>query len=158
MQNVSTCLWFDDRALEAVEFYVSIFPNSRIVDKTVYPEGGLRPAGSVLTVRFALDGVEYLALNGGPHFRFSPAISMVAYCDSQAQTDILWEHLLEGGQPSQCGWLTDRYGLSWQIVPRRMMELLAAPDTAASRRAFAAMMKMIKIDIATAQAAFDGED
>jgi predicted 3-demethylubiquinone-9 3-methyltransferase (glyoxalase superfamily) len=156
MQNISTCLWFDDQAAEAAAFYVSLFPNSRILDTKHYLDGSQRPAGSVLTVLFTLDGTEFMALNGGPHFKFSPAMSIVAYCDTQAGVDSLWRRLCEGGQESQCGWLTDRFGVSWQIVPRALLELLDTPDVAASQRAFAAMMKMKKIDIAAARRAYDG--
>ena len=121
MQSTSTCLRFDGQAEEAAKFYVSVFPNSRILDTKFYLEGAPSPAGSVLTVRFTLDGTEYLALNGGPHFTFSPAVSLVAYCDTQQQVDTLWSKLLAGGQESQCGWLTDRFGVSWQVVPRPML-------------------------------------
>ncbi len=131
MQTVSTCLWFDDQAQEAAAFYTSLFPNSRILDTKYYLEGAPRPAGSVLTVQFMLDGTEYLALNGGPHFKFSPAISLVAYCDSQEVADTLWHKLSDGGQKGQCGWLTDRFGVSWQ------------------------MMKMTQIDMAAVQRAYD---
>ena len=155
MQTVSTCLWFDDQAEEAVALYMSLFPNSRIIDTKYYLEGSPRPAGSVLTIRFTLDGTEYVALNGGPHFHFSPAMSLVAYCDTQEQVDTLWHALTKGGQESQCGWLTDRYGVSWQIVPRALLGLLNTPDAAASRRAFSAMMTMTKIDIAAMQRAYD---
>jgi predicted 3-demethylubiquinone-9 3-methyltransferase (glyoxalase superfamily) len=154
MQSVSTCLCFDDQAQEAANFYTSLFPNSRILDTKYYLEGTPRPAGSVLTVQFSLDGTEYLALNGGPHFKFSPAISLVAYCDSQARADTLWHSLSEGGQEGQCGWLTDRFGVSWQVVPRALLELLNTSNTAASQRAFDAMMKMSKIDIAAVQRAY----
>ena len=155
MQTVSTCLWFDGQAQEAAAFYMSLFPNSRIIETKYYLEGSPRPAGSVLTVQFTLDGTEYLALNGGPHFKFSPAVSLVAYCDTQEETDTLWRKLCEGGQEGQCGWLTDRYGVTWQIVPRALLELLNTSDSAASQRAFAAMMKMTKIDIAAMQRAYD---
>ena len=154
MQTVSTCLWFDDQAQEAAAFYTSLFPNSRIIDTKYYLEGTPRPAGSVLTVRFTLDGTEVLALNGGPTFKFSPAVSLVAYCDSQAEVDTLWQRLCEGGQPSQCGWLTDKYGVSWQVVPRAMLELLNTADSAASQRAFAALMTMTKLDLAALQRAY----
>ena len=155
MQTVSTCLWFDDQAQEAAAFYMSLFPNSRILDTKYYLEGSPRPAGSVLTVRFTLDGTEYVALNGGPHFKFSPAVSLVAYCDTQEEVDTLWQKLGEGGQESQCGWLTDRYGVSWQIVPRELLRLLNTSDSSASQRAFSAMMKMGKIDIAAMQRAYE---
>ena len=156
MQNVSTCLWFEDQAAEAAAFYVGLFPNSRVLETTHYPPNTPRPAGSVLTVRFELDGVEHMALNGGAHYTFSPAISLVAYCDTQAQVDHLWDSLCEGGRPNQCGWLDDRYGVSWQIVPRPGLALLFGPDPVAAQRAFAAMMTMVKLDIATLQRAYDG--
>jgi predicted 3-demethylubiquinone-9 3-methyltransferase (glyoxalase superfamily) len=156
MQNVSTCLWFDSQAAEAADFYVSLFPNSRILETNYYLEGAPRPAGSVLTVRFTLNGTEYLALNGGPVFKFSPAISLMAYCNTQEEIDTLWRKLCDGGQEVECGWLTDRYGVSWQIVPRAMIEMLNTPDKAASQRAFAAMLKMKKLDIAALQRAFKG--
>ncbi len=155
MQTVSTCLWFDDQAQEAAAFYMSLFPNSRIIDTKYYLEGSPRPAGSVLTVQFTLDGTEYVALNGGPQFKFSPAVSLVAYCDTQEEADTLWHKLSEGGQKGQCGWLTDRYGVSWQIVPRALLKLLNTSDSAASQRAFAAMMKMTKLDIAAVQRAYE---
>ncbi|MFT3734461.1 MAG: VOC family protein [Rhodocyclaceae bacterium] len=155
MQNVSTCLWFDTQAAEAAAFYVSLFPNSHIVETTHYPEGAHRPAGSVLTVQFVLDGTEYLALNGGPHYQHSPAMSMVAYVDSQARSDEMWQKLGEGGQYSQCGWLDDKFGVSWQIVPRKMLSLLTSTDTVAAKRAFDAMLEMKNIDMAVVQAAFD---
>lgn len=155
MSSISTCLWFDNQAEAAVALYTSLFPNSAILETTYYLEGMPGPVGSVLTIRFTLDGTEYLALNGGPHYLFSPAISMVAYCETQAEVDTLWERLLEGGQESRCGWLIDRFGLSWQVVPRVLMSLLNAKDAAASQRAFAAMMTMGKLDIAAMQRAFD---
>lgn len=157
MSNVSTCLWFDDKAAEAAAYYCGIFPNSRVLETTHYPEGGPRPAGMVLTVSFLLDGTEYLALNGGPQFEFTPAMSMVAYSNTQAEADSLWERLSTGGQKGQCGWLIDKYGVSWQIVPRKMIEMLAAKDAKAAARAFMAMMTMSRIDIAVVQRAFDGK-
>lgn len=157
MQSVSTCLWFDEQAEHAVAFYTGIFPNSRIVDTKYFLEGGPRPAGSVLTIQFTLDGTEYLALNGGPHFKFSPAISMVAYCDTQNELDVLWHKLTEGGEESQCGWLIDKFGVSWQVVPRPMLALLNTADTAASQRAFSAMMTMRKLDLTAIQRAYDGK-
>ncbi len=156
MQSLSTCLWFDSQAAEAAEFYVSVFPNSRVLETKYYLEGAPRPAGSVLTVRFTLNGTEYLALNGGPVFQFSPAISLVAYCDTQDEIDTLWRKLCDGGHEVECGWLTDRYGVSWQIVPRAMIEMLNTADKAASQRAFSAMLKMKKLDIAALQRAFKG--
>jgi predicted 3-demethylubiquinone-9 3-methyltransferase (glyoxalase superfamily) len=154
MQKVSTCLWFGNQAQEAAAFYVSLFPNSCIVDTKYYLEGAPRPAGSVLSVQFTLDGTEYVALNGGPHFKFSPAISLVANCDTQEEVDTLWRKLSEGGQEGQCGWLTDKYGVSWQVVPRALLKLLNTADNAASQRAVSAMMKMTKLDIAALQRAY----
>ena len=156
MHTVSTCLWFDNQAQEAAAFYTSLFPNSGIVDTRYYLEGAPRPAGSVLTVASTLDGTPYVALNGGPHFKFSPAMSLVAYGDTQEQVDTLWRRLGEGGQEGQCGWLTDRHGVSWQVVPRVLLTLLNTSDAAASQRALAAMMKMKKLDIAVLQRAYDG--
>ena len=156
MQNVSTCLWFNDQAEQAVAFYTSLFPNSWVIGTTYYLEGAPPPAGSVLTIQFTLDGTEYLALNGGPAFAFSPAVSMVAYCDTQEEVDRLWSKLTERGHEGQCGWLTDRYGVSWQIVPRQLLALLNTPDKAASQRAFASMMTMRKLDIAALQRAYAG--
>ena len=156
MQTLSTCLWFDSQAEQAAAFYVSLFPNSRIVETKHYLEGGPRPAGSVLTVRFTRNGAEYVALNGGPVFQFSPAMSLVASCDTHDEVDTLWRKLRDGGQEGQCGWLTDRYGVSWQIVPRALLEMLNTADQAASQRAFAAMMKMKKLDIAALQRAYQG--
>lgn len=157
MQSVSTCLWFDDQAEEAVTFYVSLFPNSHIIDTKYYLEGTPRPAGSILTIRFTLDGTEYVALNGGAHFQFSPAVSLVAYCDTQSQVDALWVALTDGGAAGQCGWLTDRYGVSWQIVPRTVLRLLNTPDTTASQRAFDAMMQMTKLEIAAIERAYESD-
>lgn len=156
MQRVSTCLWFDDQAQTAAAFYVSLFPNSRILDTKYYLDDAPRPAGSVLTVQFTLDGTEYLALNGGPHFQFSPAVSVVAYCDTQEEVDTLWRKLCEGGKEGQCGWLTDRYGVSWQVIPRAFLKLVNTADVAASKRAFAAMMKMTKLDMAALNRAYQG--
>ncbi len=156
MQKLSTCLWFDHQAEEAAAFYVSLFPNAGIVDTKYYLEGAPRPAGSVLTVQFVLNGAEYVALNGDPQFQFSPAMSIVAQCDTQEEVDALWRGLSAGGQAGQCGWLTDRYGVSWQVVPRTLLKLLNTADTAASQRAFAAMLQMTKLDIAALQRAYDG--
>lgn len=156
MSRISTCLWFDHEAKEAAERYVSLVPNSRILETRMFPEGGPVPAGTVMTVRFSLDGTEYLALNGGSHYTLSPAASIVVTCDTQAEIDRLWDALCEGGQPSVGGWLVDRFGLSWQVVPRDMMEMLGAPDAAAVQRAFAAIMTMQKLDMAAIRKAFEG--
>jgi len=155
MNNLATCLWFDGEAAEAAAFYVGIFPNSRIAQTSHFHEGAPRPAGSVLTVEFTLDGNDYVALNGGPDYKFTPAISLVVYCDTQEQVDRYWNRLLEGGQEVQCGWLTDKYGISWQVVPRKLIEFLQSGDRAASQRAFTAMMGMRKLDIAALQRAYD---
>lgn len=155
MQEVSTCLWFANQAAEAAAFYVSVFPDSGIIATTHYLEGAPMPAGTVLTVQFRISGTEYLALNGNPAFPFSPAMSLVAYCDTQAELNRLWDALSEGGQTGQCGWLTDRYGISWQIVPRALIELIATEDRAAAQRAFSAMMGMTRLDIAAIRQAYD---
>jgi predicted 3-demethylubiquinone-9 3-methyltransferase (glyoxalase superfamily) len=156
MQRVSTCLWFNGQAEQAVAFYIGLFPNSGVIRTTCYLEGTPVPPGSVLTIQFMLDGTEYLALNGGPAFTFSPAVSMVAYCDTQEEVDRLWTALAEGGQHGQCGWLTDRFGVSWQVVPRPLLALLNTTDRAASQRAFDAMRGMTKLDIAALERAYAG--
>ena len=156
MQKISPCLWFDGRAEEAANFYVSVFKNSRIVNTTYHPEGSVRPAGSVLTVQFILDGEEFLALDGGPEFTFTPAVSLIAHCDTQEEVDELWQKLTDGGQEGQCGWLTDRFGVSWQVVPRALPELLEGTDAAASRRAMTALLGMKKLDIRELQRAYEG--
>jgi predicted 3-demethylubiquinone-9 3-methyltransferase (glyoxalase superfamily) len=155
MNRFSTCLWFDTEAAEAADFYVSVFPNSRIINTMRYPENGPRLAGMVLTVQFMLDGSEFLALNAGPQYKFTPAMSIITYCDTQQELDTVWERLTAGGQEVQCGWLTDKYGVSWQVVPRTFDKLLNSPDRAASQRAFSAMMKMVKLDIGALQRAYD---
>lgn len=154
-QKVRTCLWFDHEAEEAANFYISLFPNSRIVDIAYYNEAGPGKPGSVLMVTFQLAGVEYLALNGGPIFKFTEAISISVDCADQAEVDHLWEKLGEGGSYSRCGWLKDRYGLSWQIAPSRVVELINGPDKAGAKRAMEAMMTMAKLDIATVEAAYN---
>jgi predicted 3-demethylubiquinone-9 3-methyltransferase (glyoxalase superfamily) len=155
MPKTTPCLWFDTQAEEAAEFYTSIFPNSKIVDVSHYGPGGPRPAGTVMTVSFTLDGQEYLALNGGPEFTFSEAISFQVGCGSQEEVDEYWSKLTDGGAEGPCGWLKDRYGLSWQIVPTALSELLADPDPGRSQRAMQAMMHMKKIDIAELRRAAD---
>jgi predicted 3-demethylubiquinone-9 3-methyltransferase (glyoxalase superfamily) len=155
MQKISPCLWFDSQAEEAARFYVSVFKNSRITGMTHYAEGSPRPAGSVMTVQFILDGVEFVALNGGPQFPFSPAISLVANCDSQEEVDHLWQKLCEGGEEVQCGWLKDKYGVSWQVVPVEFMQMLGKSDKAASQRAITAMLGMKKLDISVLRRAYE---
>lgn len=155
MQKVSPCLWFDGEAEDASNFYVSIFRNSRIVNTTRYLEGSPRPKGSVMTVQFILDGQEFVALNGGPQFTFSPAISFVVYCETQEEVDRFWEKLLAGGEEHQCGWLKDKFGVSWQIVPRQLIAMLSGADAAASQRAVAAMLQMKKLDISLLERAYE---
>jgi predicted 3-demethylubiquinone-9 3-methyltransferase (glyoxalase superfamily) len=146
---ITPCLWFDDDAGAAVDHYLSIFPNSRRLS-----EGD--DANSV-TVSFELDGRPFMALNGGPTFHFTPAISFVINCESQDEVDHYWDRLIEGGEPSQCGWLTDRFGVSWQIVPNRLGELMSDPDPERSGRVMQAMLKMVKLDISALEAAAAGE-
>jgi predicted 3-demethylubiquinone-9 3-methyltransferase (glyoxalase superfamily) len=155
MQKISCCLWFDGHAAEAALFYVSVFKNSKILNITYYTEGLPRPAGSIMTVRFILDGEEFVALNGGPHFKFSPAISFIVSCESQGEVDCLWQKLSEGGEEGQCGWLTDKYGVSWQIVPTALLAMLDKGDDAASQRAMTAVLTMRKLDIAALQKVFE---
>ena len=147
MPKITPCLWFDNEAEDAAEHYTSIFPGSRIVETTYYGEAGPRPEGTVLTVEFELDGTRFTALNGGPEFTFSEAVSFQVSCDGQEEVDRYWSALSEGGEQGPCGWLKDRYGVSWQIVPTRLPELLADPDRERSQRVMAAMLKMGKIEI-----------
>ena len=156
MPKITTCLWFDNNAEEAVTLYTSIFKNSKVLEVSRYGEAGPGPEGSVLTMRFLLDGVELMALNGGPAFKFSEAISLSVDCQSQAEVDELWEKLLDGGSEDQCGWLKDKFGLSWQIVPRALPEMLADPDPEKSKRVMEAVLKMKKIDTKVLQEAYEG--
>lgn len=156
MQKITPFLWFDREAEEAARFYCSIFQNSKIGTIARYGEAGPGPKGSVMTIAFELDGQPFTALNGGPHFKFSEAISFVVNCKDQAEVDELWDKLSEGGEKSRCGWLKDRYGLSWQIVPTALMELMSDPDPERSRRVMQAMLQMTKIDIAKLKAAHAG--
>ena len=157
MQKVSPCLWFDTQGEEAANLYVSLFPNSRIVDTTYYGEAGPGPAGTVLTVEFELDGERFLALNGGPEYHFSEAVSFEVDCEDQAEVDYYWNNLGAGGEEGPCGWLKDKFGLSWQIVPKVLPELLADPDRVKAERAMKAMLAMGKLDVAALQRAFDGD-
>jgi predicted 3-demethylubiquinone-9 3-methyltransferase (glyoxalase superfamily) len=156
MQKISPFLWFDNQAEEAANFYVSVFPNSKIVHVARYGETGPGEPGGVLVVEFELDGELIRALNGGPEFKFTEAISLYVDCESQQEVDELWEKLVEGGEPSQCGWLKDRYGLSWQIVPRALTDMLEDPDDAKADRVMQAMLKMQKIDVPTLERAYAG--
>lgn len=160
--KISPCLWFDDQAEEAAHFYIAIFPDSKITAISRYPDAGQeihgKPPGSVLTVTFELGGQSFTALNGGPHFKFNEAVSLLIECETQEELDRYWERLSEGGDPNaqQCGWLKDRFGLSWQVLPKGMSEMLNDPDSTKSARAFQAMMGMRKLDIYALQRAFAG--
>jgi predicted 3-demethylubiquinone-9 3-methyltransferase (glyoxalase superfamily) len=156
MHEITPCLWFDTQGEDAARFYVSVFPNSRIVDVTHYGSAGPRDEGSVMTVEFDLDGQRFIALNGGPEFTFSEALSFQVGCETQEEVDHYWSKLSEGGQEGPCGWLKDRFGLSWQIVPAALPRLLADPDEERAQRAMAAMLQMGKLDIAKLEAAADG--
>ncbi|ANW22205.1 VOC family protein [Streptomyces clavuligerus] len=157
MPRIIPNLWFDTQGKEAAEFYCSVFPNSRITRVTHYGEAGPLPAGTVMTVDFELDGLPCVALNAGPAFTFNEAVSLLIECADQAEVDRYWELLTaDGGSEGPCGWLKDRYGLSWQVVPKMMEDLLSDPDPARTQRAMRAMMTMRKLDIAALQAAADG--
>ncbi|NND13987.1 MAG: VOC family protein [Acidimicrobiia bacterium] len=156
MPRITPNLWFDTQAREAADFYVSVFPNSRITNITYYGAAGPRVAGMVMTVDFELDGQDYTAINGGPQFTFDEAISFLINCSDQEEVDYYWDKLTLGGHEVQCGWLKDKFGVSWQVVPPGMEELLAGPDHERSQRAMAAMLKMKKLDLAALQAAADG--
>ena len=147
MQTITPCLWFDTEGEDAARFYTSIFPNSKITEVTRYGSAGPRPEGTVMTVDFELDGQAFLALNGGPNFTFSEAISFQVFCESQDEVDAYWSKLSDGGEQGPCGWLKDRFGVSWQIVPTVLPKLLADPDTAKSQRVMQAMLGMKKIQI-----------
>ena len=153
MQRITPFLWFDSQAEEAARYYASIFKNSKVLSITRYGEAGPRPAGSVMTVEFELDGEKFVALNGGPQYTFTHAVSFVVNCETQAEVDHYWSRLSAGGKEVQCGWLTDKYGLSWQIVPTVLMELLKSGDTEKRNRVMQAMLKMVKLDIDTLQRA-----
>jgi predicted 3-demethylubiquinone-9 3-methyltransferase (glyoxalase superfamily) len=158
MQPIAPMLWFDSQAEEAADFYVSVFPDSKITSVQRYGEAGPGPAGTAMVVAFTLRGQEFSALNGGPIYQFTPAISFVVDCITQDDVDHYWDGLLAGGgEPVQCGWLTDRFGVSWQVVPRRLAELIGDPDPEKAKRVTAAMLKMIKLDIAGLEAAYAGE-
>jgi predicted 3-demethylubiquinone-9 3-methyltransferase (glyoxalase superfamily) len=157
MQKITPFLWFDNQAEEAARFYTSIFKNSRILSISRYGEAGPRPAGTVMTVAFELDGQEFTALNGGPEFKFTEAISFVVNCQTQEEVDELWEKLTQGGEEVQCGWLKDKYGLSWQIIPTALMEMLQDKDAERAQRVMKAMLQMKKIDIPTLKQAYEGQ-
>jgi predicted 3-demethylubiquinone-9 3-methyltransferase (glyoxalase superfamily) len=155
IQKITPFLWFDHQAEEAADFYASIFPNSRIVKVIRYGKAGPGPAGSAMTVEFQLDGQPFVALNGGPHFKFTEAISFVVNCQTQDEIDTYWEKLSAGGTQVECGWLKDRFGLSWQIVPAALPELLSDPDPEKSQRVMKALLTMKKLDIGALKRAHD---
>jgi predicted 3-demethylubiquinone-9 3-methyltransferase (glyoxalase superfamily) len=156
MQKITPNLWFENQAEEAAEFYTSIFKNSRITGVSRYGEAGPRPAGSVMVVEFELDGQQFLALNGGPEFQFTEAISFVINCESQEEVDYMWERLTDGGEESMCGWLKDRYGVSWQVVPTALHALLSEPDPEKASRIMEAFFQMRRIDLPRLERAREG--
>jgi predicted 3-demethylubiquinone-9 3-methyltransferase (glyoxalase superfamily) len=157
MKKIVPCLWFDTEAEEAMNFYTSVFKNSKKGEVMRWGEGGHRPAGTVLTASFELNGQEFLALNGGPQFKFTEAVSFQIPCESQDEVDYHWDKLIAGGgEPSQCGWLKDKFGLSWQVFPTILPKLLSDPDRAKADRVMQAMMKMVKIDVAAIEQAAKG--
>ena len=157
MQKITTFLWFNDNAEEAAKFYTSIFKNSKIGKITRYGDAGPGAKGTVMTVIFELAGQEFMALNGGPQFKFTEAISLMVKCESQKEVDELWEKLSEGGEKGPCGWLKDKFGLSWQVDPTVLGEMLSDPDPRKSQRVMKAMLKMSKIDIAALKRAYEGK-
>ncbi len=158
MKSIYPCLWFDNQAEEAMNFYSSVIPNSQVLDVSRYGKDSPMPEGTAFVVRAELNGQQVMALNGGPaHYNFSEAISFFVNCENQQEVDALWEKLSEGGEPGPCGWLKDRYGLSWQIVPTALGEMLGAGDPEKANRMIQAMLQMGKLDIAALQRAYDGE-
>ena len=155
-QKITPCLWFNFNAEEAVAHYLSIFKSGRIVTTARYGDAGPGPKGAVMTILFEIEGQKFLALNGGPRFSFTPAISLIVDCADQAEVDRLWERLGEGGKSGQCGWLTDRFGVSWQIVPSLIPRIMQRGDEAAIERVMRAILPMTKLDVAKLQQAFDG--
>jgi predicted 3-demethylubiquinone-9 3-methyltransferase (glyoxalase superfamily) len=153
--KITPCLWFDFKAEEAVEHYLSIFKSGRVLSTARYGEVGPGPKGAVMTILFEIEGQKFLALNGGPQFPFTPAISLIVDCGTQAEVDRLWERLGEGGKPGQCGWLTDKFGVSWQIVPSLVPKIMQSGDAAAIERVMRAVMPMKKLDIAELQRAYE---
>ena len=156
-QKITPCPWFDFKAEEAVAHYLAIFKSGRIVTTARYGEAGPGPVGTVMTILFEIEGQRFLALNGGPHFKFTPAISLIVNCATQAEIDDLWDRLSEGGAPGQCGWLTDKFGVSWQIVPSFVPHIMQSGDAAAVERVMRAVMPMKKLDVAELQQAFEAK-
>ncbi len=158
MQKITPFLWFDNNAEEAMKFYTSIFKNSKIGGIRRCGDAGPGAKGAVMSATFQIEGQEFMVLNGGPHFKFTPAISFFVNCETQAEVDELWEKLLAGGETMQCGWLKDKFGISWQIIPKALGEMLGDKDPQKSQRVMKAMMKMIKIDVAELRRAYEGKD
>ncbi len=157
MQKITICLWFDGQAEDAMNFYVSIFKNAKVLSVNRYGKGAPAPEGTVLTANFELNGQQFTALNGGPMYKFSPATSFVVNCETQDEVDYYWDKLVAGGKPSQCAWLDDKFGVSWQIVPKQLMQLMSDPDPVKAGRVMQAMFKMTKIVIADLQRAYDAD-
>jgi predicted 3-demethylubiquinone-9 3-methyltransferase (glyoxalase superfamily) len=155
MQKIAPCLWFDGKAEEAMSFYTSIFKNSKVGRVTRYGEAGPGKKGSVMVASFELEGQEFMALNGGPMYQFSPAISFIVHCKTQEEVDDYWTKVLDGGTPQQCGWITDKFGVSWQIVPTILPELLQDKDAEKAKRVMQAMLKMVKLDIQLLKKAYE---
>lgn len=156
VHTIVPCLWFDGRALEAAEYWSSIFPDSEVLDVARFPSDEHGTTGAPMTVRFRLLGKEFTAINGGPEFPFTPAISLLVTCETQAEVDDYWAKLTDGGAEVQCGWLTDRFGVSWQVVPEAFLTMMASTDAVAVERTYKAMLGMIKLDIAELERAFEG--
>jgi predicted 3-demethylubiquinone-9 3-methyltransferase (glyoxalase superfamily) len=155
MQKITTFLWFDNKAEEAANFYVSLFKNSNVKEIRRYGDAGPGPKGSVMTITFQIEGQDFIALNGGPHFSFTPAISLFVNCETQEEVDQLWEKLAEGGRKDRCGWLQDKYGLSWQIIPEALSKLMSDPDPKKAAGVMQAMLQMDKIDVKRLQEAHE---
>jgi len=156
-QKITPFLWYDNNAEDAVNFYLSVFKNSKMISTSRYGEAGPGPVGSLMTALFELDGLQFIALNGGPLFKFNESVSMVVSCDTQDEIDYYWEKLSAGGEKSRCGWLKDKFGLSWQVTPSNMGELMSGKDPEKSKRAMIAMMQMDKLDIQKLKDAYDGK-
>jgi predicted 3-demethylubiquinone-9 3-methyltransferase (glyoxalase superfamily) len=154
MQKITPFLWFDGKAEEAMTFYTSVFKNAQVISISRYGDAGPAPKGTVITATFELEGQRFIALNGGPHYTFSPAISFFVNCETQEEVDELWDKLVEGGEPQRCGWLKDKYGLSWQIVPTALGVMLQDKDPGKSSRVMKAMLQMVKLDISALQQAY----
>jgi predicted 3-demethylubiquinone-9 3-methyltransferase (glyoxalase superfamily) len=157
MQKIIPSLWFDGDVAEVMKFYTSIFKNSKVGAVSYYTDAGPLPAGTMLTANFELEGVAFNAINGGPYTHFTPAISFLIDCDSQEEVDYYWDHLLVGGEAEQCGWLKDKYGINWQVVPKQLGQLMSDPDSEKVGRVAHAMMKMVKLDVAGLEKAYRGE-